>query len=471
MGRMTGTPRQRLSSPTLLHARAGTLPDYDRAGPPVIAHLGFGAFARAHLAVYADELLRRGHPALISGVSLRSRRAQQQLEPQDGLFSVAVREPGEETTLQVVGALTSMKTGPAAALEAMTLPTTSLVTVTITEKGYEDSVDGLTASGGPFDAAAAPTTAALIAQALAQRRREGVAPPVFASLDNLLDNGGMLRARVLQAAATIDPALAAWIAEEVRFPSSVVDRMVPAPTEGSRRDIADELGLLDEAAVATERHRSWIMRSVDGLDRLGEVGVELVDDIDPFERRKLWLLNGPHSAAAYGGLLAGYTTIEAALADPVVARFVRGLVEQTLEVATLPPALQPAAFADDALRRFANPALGHTCAQVGADGSSKLPQRLLPVVAARRARSLHTPTFATVAAIWIACVAGVDVRGVALPRLQDPIAEDLRAATARCGALGDLSRRALGDTAFAAEVASMLERLTTEGPRVLGAEE
>ena len=155
------------------------------------------------------------------------------------------------------------------------------------------------------------------------------------------------------------------------------------------------------------------------------------------------------------------------MADPVVARFVRALVEQTLEVAALPPALQPAAFADDALRRFANPALGHTCVQVGADGSSKLPQRLLPVVAARRARSLDTTTFATVAAIWIAGVAGVEVRGVALPRLQDPIAEDLRAA-ARCGALGELSRRALGHTAFAAEVASMLQRLTTEGPRVLG---
>jgi fructuronate reductase len=462
---MTGTRQQRLSARTVLRARAGTLPHYDRAGPPVIAHLGFGAFARAHLAVYADALLRRGHPALISGVSLRSRQAQQQLEPQDGLFTVAVREPGEETTLQVIGALTSMTTGPAAALEAMTSPTTSLVTVTITEKGYEDSVDGPTTSGG------SPGTAALIAQALAQRRREGAAPPVFASLDNLLDNGGVLRARVLRAAEAIDPALAAWIADEVRFPSSVVDRMVPAPTEASRKDIADELGLVDEAAVATERHRSWIMRSVGGLDRLGEVGVELVHDIDPFERRKLWLLNEPHSAAAYGGLLAGWTTIAAAVADPVVARFVRGLVEQTLEVAALPPALHPAAFADDALRRFANPALGHTCVQVGADGSSKLPQRLLPVVAARRARSLDTTTFATVAAIWIAGVAGVEVRGVALPRLQDPIAEDLRAAAARCGALGELSRRALGHTAFAAEVASMLQRLTTEGPRVLGSAE
>ena len=306
-------------------------------------------------------------------------------------------------TLQVVGALASMETGPAAALEAMTAPTTTLVTLTITEKGYEDSV---TTTAGTASDAPPSSAPALIALALDQRRRAGsgasglrLARQPARQRDHPAGAGPPRQPR------RIDPALAAWIAGEVRFPSSVVDRMVPAPTEaGLEGDRRRSSGCVDEAAVATERHRSWIIRSVDGLDRLADVGVELVDDVAPFERRKLWLLNGPHSAVAYGGLLAGYTTIAAAVADPVVARFVRDLVEDTLEVAALPPALQPAAFADEALRRFANPALGHTCAQVGADGSSKLPQRLLPVVAARQARSLDTTTFALVAAIWIAGV-------------------------------------------------------------------
>jgi len=149
---------------------------------------------------------------------------------------------------------------------------------------------------------------------------------------------------------------------------------------------------------------------------------------------------------------------------------VRDVVRQTLEVAEFRASLQPAAFARDALRRFANPALGHSCAQVGADGSSKLPQRLLPVVTARRARSLGTATFATVAAIWIAATAGVDVPGVSLPRLEDPIAHDLRAARARNDDLRALSRRALGATAFAGEVATMLERLTRQGLTVLEGE-
>jgi fructuronate reductase len=319
-----------------------------------------------------------------------------------------------------------------------------------------------------------PTSApALIALALAQRRRAGLAPPILASLDNLLDNGEVLRKRVLDAADRIDAPLAAWIASEVLFPSSVVDRMVPAPSERDLADIADGLGLTDRAAVGAEGHRSWVIRSADGLAPLADVGVELVDDVAPFERRKLWLLNGPHSAVAYGGLLAGHETIAGAVTDPTIARFVRELVDETLEVAEFPASLRPTAFADEAMRRFANPTLGHTCTQVGADGSSKLPQRLLPIVVARRERALDTRGFAVVAAVWIAATAGVEVRGVRLPELEDPIAGELRAALSRSSDRHVLSHVALGahsDPAFVAEVATMLARLTTEGHALLGAE-
>ena len=253
------------------------------------------------------------------------------------------------------------------------------------------------------------------------------------------------------------------------FPSSVVDRMVPAPTEPVLEEIAEELGLSDEAAVVAERHRSWIIRSVEGLAPLADVGVELVDDAAPFERRKLWLLNGPHSAVAYGGLLAGHATIAGAVDDPLIARFARDIVNDTLEAAPLPAAVRPAAFADDAMRRFANPALGHTCAQVGADGSSKLPQRLLPVVAAREARSLGTSRFALVTAIWLAAAGRVDVPGVRLPALTDPLSVQLRAAAARPDGLRELSRVALGASVFAEEVARMLDRLTKEGLSLLEA--
>ena len=205
---------------------------------------------------------------------------------------------------------------------------------------------------------------------------------------------------------------------------------------------------------------------------LAEVGVQLVDDVTPYERRKLWLLNGPHSAVAYSGLLAGHDTIANAVADPTIARFVRSIVDDTLEVGEFPAALGPAAFAEEALRRFANPVLGHRCAQVGADGSSKLPQRLLPVVAVRRKRTLPTTRFAAVAAIWIAAAAGIAVRGVRLPLLEDPIAEALRAASHRddLQALSHLAFGSVADAAFTAEVGSALRRLVTEGPALLKAE-
>jgi fructuronate reductase len=461
---MTGARRQRLSARTLTQAQTRCLPNYDRGAAPVIAHIGVGAFARAHVAVYCDELLQRGTPALIRGVSLRSRQAQDRLEPQDGLFTVAVRDPGVASTLQVVGALASMESGPPAALAAMSAPTTKLVTLTITENGYSAS-----AAGGLAPGELPSSVPALIALALDRRRHARLAPPVFASLDNLLDNGTVLRARVIDEAESIDSALAAWIARDVRFPSSVVDRMVPAPTESVLEEISEQLGLTDEAAVAAERHRSWIIRSVEGLDPLADVGVELVDDVAPFERRKLWLLNGPHSAVAYGGLLAAHDTIAGAVTDPVIARFARGIVKDTLEVAQFPSGLQPAAFADDALRRFANPALGHTCEQVGADGSAKLPQRLLPVVTARQARSLGTLKFALVAAIWLAAAGGVEVPGVRLPLLADPLAGRFHTAAAGPDGLQALSRVAFGAGMFAGEVASMLDRLTKDGPALLEA--
>ncbi len=461
---MSSSHARPLSTATLALVDAAQRPAYDRSQQPRIVHLGLGAFARAHLGVYADDLLRRGRPAMIRGVSIRSGRVAEQLSAQDGLYTVAEREPDAETSLRIIGAVASVETGPVRAIDAMAERATKLVTLTITEKGYDSTPE----DSGPSPAPA--SVPALIARALARRRDSGLAPPIFVSLDNLLDNGRVLRSRVLDAAGRIDPTLADWIADEVAFPSSVVDRMVPAPTGLDVEYAASRLGLVDRAAVSTEAHRSWIIGVEDPLAPLAEVGVELVPDVSPYERRKLWLLNGPHSAVAYGGLLAGCDTISGTVANKTVAPFVRRLVDETLEVAELPVSLGPVRFASEALRRFANPALRHACTQVGADGSSKLPQRLLPVVAARRRRALDTHRFAVVAAIWIAATAGLRVRGADLPTLEDPLAGDLRAAASRGAPLLHLSALAFAghsDPAFVPEVAHALRLLTDTGLSVL----
>ncbi len=448
---------------TLARARVPLLPRYERSSTPTITHLGVGAFARAHLGVYADDLTRRGWPVLIRGVSLMSDRAEQEMGPQDGLYTVAEREPDEETTLRVVGSITSVRTGVAAAVEAVSAPTTDLVTVTLTESGYD--VPPGRADLHP----ATPYVPEIIARALAHRRQAGIGPPVIASLDNLLGNGAILRRRVMEMADRLDPTLPSWIAEEVAFPSSVVDRMVPAPTDDDVGDVRARLGLLDLATVTAERYRSWIISSAEALPPFADVGVQVVSDVTLFERRKLWLLNGPHSAFAYCGLLAGCDTIAAAAKDATVRSYVQQMIDDTLEVAQFPASLDATRFAHDALRRFGNPNLGHTCQQVGADGSRKLPQRLLPVIEARLADHLDASRFATVVALWIASVGGLKIQGVPLPAATDPEAPRLRAAVID----GDLSRvvdMALGrtyDAAFCGKVVASLQHLSRDGLAVL----
>jgi fructuronate reductase len=454
--------RPRLSAATRGHARAASVAAYQRPRTASIAHIGVGAFARAHLAVYADDLLRRGIPATVRGVSLHSAVARDQLEPQDGYYTVAEREPGETARLRVVGALSSLATGVPAARLALTAPSTRVVTLTITEKGYDLDPGELEHPGQPH------TAAGVLALSLAQWRESSDTPPVVASLDNVSRNGDKLRERVCEVAAHLDESLAEWISTQVRFPNSVVDRMVPATTDEDRDAIAEQLGLMDLGAVTTEHHRSWIAEADDALEMFGIVGAELVDDITPFEQRKLWLLNGPHSALAYGGLLVGRATIAEVTTDATVQRFTRALVEDVLTVAELPAALQPRCFAEEALRRFANPHLRHSCVQVGADGSRKLPLRFGEVVSTRRRAGLDTARFAAVVAIWIAAVAGIQLRGQSLPQLDDPEARRLTSLPHRD--LPRLTGFALGehfDELFRAEVAGSLEQLTRRGGRLL----
>jgi fructuronate reductase len=462
---MTATtePQARLSARTLGLARASSVPTYDRTIPASIAHVGLGAFARAHLAVYADDLSRLGRPALIRATSLHSNAVADRLTPQDCFYAVAQREPGADPPPRVIGSITSASTGPAAVLDALAAPSTRLVTLTITEKGYDLTGEDLQRPEH------SPSALAVVTRALAQCRDAGQIPPMIASLDNVMDNGALLRSRVAEIAQRLNPSLPGWIDEVVRFPSSVVDRMVPATTEQDIEDISAQLGLVDLGAVTTERHRSWVMTQEEPLLPLSEVGVDIVEDIVPFEQRKLWLLNGPHSALAYCGILAGCTTIAEASDHPIVSAFVRRLVDDVLEVADLPIGLQSKAFAADALARFGNPNLGHTCAKVGADGSRKLPQRFGSIVAARRRAGLETTRFATVAAIWVALASGLPIGGTNVAGVEDPASPRLRSAAVSHD-LGQLVLLALNDgfeSDFVALVVDALARLLQEGMGLL----
>lgn len=454
----------RLSARTLATARVGRRPAYDRSRAPGIVHLGVGAFARAHLGVYADDLLGCGWPAGIHGLSLRRAEPAGWLTAQDGLYTVVEQEPGRPAEARVIGSFTTFGTGPEAAVAAIAAPEVALVTLTVTEKGYDP--------GGPGTSPSEPTTAAgVLAVALGRRRDAGSPPLVVASLDNLVGNGTVLKARVMTAAGALDPSLAEWIDEAVAFPTSVVDRMVPAVTAEDLDVVGHMIGLTDRAAVLTEHHRSWVAQKVVGLPPLGDVGVELVDDTAPYEARKLSLLNGPHSALAYCGLVAGCDTIAAAVAHPASGAFVHRLVEQMVSSAPVPATLEPAGYAAAVLRRFANPALRHRCVQVGADGSRKLAQRLLPVVSLRHRAGADNSGLALVVAAWVASVGGLPLRGQPIPSVEDPESVSVRRAVAASGGeAGHVCRAALGGSwpdRFVDQVADALAHLVQAGENAL----
>lgn len=445
----------RLTPTNLAAVAPSTVPTYPRDRATSIVHLGVGAFARAHLGTFADELLTAGHPAAIHGISLRSDRAELQLSPQHGLYTVNVREPDDARSPQVVGSLTRVSTGSDAAVAAIAEPATTMVTLTVTEKGY--ATDGGSDENAP---------AMVIARGLARRDRS-VPPPVMAPLDNLLSNGRVLGQRVVDAAKSFDEQLARWIDASVPFCDSVVDRIVPAATDADLVEITDRLGLVDHAAVVCEDHRSWVIAGYDGGLPLEQVGVEFVADTAPYERRKLWLLNGPHSALAYAGLLTGCGSIAEAVGRDDVRLFVDRFVDDVLEVVGLPSGLDPAGFAASARVRFANPALGHRCLQVGADGSTKLPQRIVPVATARTIAGLPTRRLATVVAIWLAAVCGLDVPGAGLPRPDDPVTGRLDDPDPRRRVDVALRALAITEKEFAADVLTALDELSVVGPAVL----
>lgn len=399
--------------------------------PPVrIVHLGLGAFCRAHVCGYLQDLGGWG----VLGVSLRSGGVRDALAPRDFRYTAATltSEGMDLRQIDVLRGCLVAPEDPAAVLAAMADPAVNVVTMTVTEKGYcHDPATGKLNADHPdirHDIAAPLPRSApgFLVRALASRRAAGTAPFTVLSCDNLSENGALTRAVVLDLARRIDPDLADWIASRVAFPSSMVDRIVPATTPSDVARIAAQSGQPDAAPVLHEPFRQWVITDdVSGdLTDLARVGVQIVPDIAPFEDMKLRMLNGAHSALAYLGPLAGFHTVAEAAADPAMIRYLHHLWQQEI-IPTLspPPDTDLTAYADTLLTRFANTGIQHRLSQIAMDGSQKIPQRLLATLA--QGRALNHPTDALMLAL-AAWIAGFDQ----LTDTSDPMASDLRACLA-----------------------------------------
>ena len=424
-------------------------PGYDPASLPVgIMHLGIGAFHRAHQAWYFDQLA--GGPAVdgeptargvapwgIVGVSLRRPDMRDRLAPQDGLYTVIERD-GDACRFRVVGSVREVLVAsedPAAVLVRLTDPAIRLVTLTITEKGYclDPATRRLDARHPDILADLAqpdrPVSAiGYLVEALRRIRAAGTPPPTILPCDNLPSNGRVVHRALIDAAALRDADLARWIEDAVRVPSSMVDRIVPASTPADLAEAAGALGLDDQAALATEPFTQWVIedRGCPMVNALGRVGAELVEDVAPYERMKLRLLNGSHSTIAYLGLLAGHDFVFQAFGDPAIRRCVTAM-----QVGELSPTVGH--FSDKALagycaalaRRFDNTAILHKTAQIAMDGSQKLPQRLLAPIVERMEQGGPVGHMTLAVAAWIRHLGGIRDDGSPIP-VNDPLAARLQ---------------------------------------------
>jgi fructuronate reductase len=431
-----------------------------------IVHLGLGAFFRAFGCVYVADAMRvAGGDWGIVGVSLRSPDTRDALKPQDWAYtSVTLTPDGPQTrVIDVLNDVLVAPEDPQAVLDSMCDPGVRIVSLTVTEKGYcHNPATGALNMGHPdilYDLTHnLPRSApGYLVRALQQRHAAGIAPFTVLTCDNLPHNGALVRGVVLDMARRIDPALADWIAENGRFPATMVDRITPATTDEDIKTVEMLTGLHDAAPVMHEPFRQWAVQDdfVNG-DRpdLAAAGAQLVDDVAAFEDMKLRMLNGTHSALAYLGYLAGHETISDTVADPSFAAYVRHCWEEIMPAVAAPPGIDLTDYADALFDRYANPAIRHRTWQIAMDGSQKLPQRLLGTLRANLDAGRDSPALCLAVAGWMRYVAGKDEAGQPID-VRDPLADLLRD-TATDSATGTVAALLSLDQIFPADLAAQL---------------
>ncbi|MGS0685424.1 mannitol dehydrogenase family protein [Nakamurella sp. GG22] len=439
------------------HADPTPAPGLSRAGgdgptaaPVRIVHLGLGNFFRAHQAWYTAHAADAAQWG-IAAFTGRSTALADALTAQDGLYTLITRAATGDSC-EVVGSVSAAHPGPdvAAWLGYLADPDVRIVTLTVTEAGYVRGADGGLDTGHPDirgdvaalrgtagDADAVRTTPGRLVAGLAARCDAGAGPLAVVSCDNLPENGAAAARVVRDLAALVDPELADWIGQHVSFVTTMVDRITPATTAEDAASAAALTGRADAAPVVTEPFTEWVLSGDFPLGRPAweDAGARFVDDITPFEERKLWLLNGGHSLLAYAGSARGHLTIAEAVTDPVCRDWLLQWWAEASAHLTL-PVQEVAAYREALLERFANPRIRHLLAQIAADGSQKLPVRILPTIGRERAQGRLPIAALRVLAAWIN-----NLRGAGAP-VKDTAAEQVVALAA--GPLPEAVRAVVG---------------------------
>jgi mannitol 2-dehydrogenase len=401
-------------------------PSYNRDDISIgIVHFGVGGFHRAHQAMYIDRLMEKGQAGQwgICGVGVlpADRKMADVLDAQDGLYTLLLENPDGSRDARVIGSIVDYRYAPddpESVIELLAAPSTRIISLTITEGGY--NIDNV-------DADDRASVFGLVTEALSRRRDGGIASPTIVSCDNIEANGDVARQAFTAYAERVHPGLADWIRDNTRFPNSMVDRITPVTTPDVVAELQSEFGVEDQWPVAAEPFTSWVLEDdfSDGRPPLENVDVLLVDDVTPYELMKLRLLNASHQSLCYFAYLAGYRLVHEAASDPLFAEF---LLEYMNSEAT--PTLKPVPGIDlpdykrTLIERFANPGVRDTVARLCAGSSDRIPKWLLPVIRANLETGAPIRLASATVASWARYAEGVDEQGEPI-EVVDQLADSL----------------------------------------------
>lgn len=365
-----------------------------------IVHIGPGAFHRAHQAVYTHDAMQADGGAWgITAVSLRSTKIADALNAQNGRYTVVIRAatgPEYRVIESITDAVTAAQ-GLAPVLDALAAPSTRIVSLTVTEKAYQQG-----------QSADEMNVIRVLTEALARRKAAGFAGVTLLSCDNLPNNGAVLRSAVLGDARARDPQLADWIESHTSFPSTMVDRITPATTPALLDMVDRDTGWADLVPVETEPFSQWIIEDdfVQGRPAWDTAGAILVGDVKPYENMKLRMLNGAHSMLAYAGHLTGQTYVRDVMAEATLAARVADHIDAAAKTLPPMPGIDFAEYRDALLARFKNPHIAHETFQIAMDGSQKMPPRIFTPAREAVSRGQTVAPFARATALWLRYLEG-----------------------------------------------------------------
>ncbi|GAA2360967.1 mannitol dehydrogenase family protein [Nonomuraea africana] len=468
---------------------AVAVPSYDRSRLTVgIVHIGVGGFHRAHQAMYLDRLMNEGkaHDWAICGVGVLpgDARMRDALIAQDGLYTLVLKHPDGTREARVIGSITDYlfaPDDPEAVIEKMADPTVRIVSLTVTEGGYNiHPVTGAFDAGSPairadLEPGAVPATVfGLVTEALRRRRARGLVPFTVMSCDNIQGNGEVARHSFTAFARLVDAGLADWIEAAVAFPNSMVDRITPVTTDEDREAVTELFGVLDAWPVTCEPFTQWVLEDdfSRGRPPFEEAGVQVVADVEPYELMKLRLLNAGHQALCYFGYLSGHRYVHEAATDPAIAKFLLDYMDLEATPTLRPvPGVDLDGYKRTLIERFSNAEVRDTLARLCAESSDRIPKWLLPVVREQLAGGGPVTRAAAVVASWARYAEGADESGepiVVVDRLRERLMAAAKAQRQRPTAFIE-DRELFGDLAdderFVEPYLRALESLHAKGAR------